>query len=134
MGTKYQIKKGNNLGIIGLKIPKKIQNGVYPFFNSLKKAELISSFIWTLKFYDNITLFEQIIYDKKKTNLIGEFIFEDGPSNYENDNYNYNKKLYKVNTKTNKDSINWELFAIFNHLMKMKIIQKYIFQEIKTQK
>ena len=66
MGTKYQNKKGNNLGIIGLKIPKKIQNGVYPFFNSFKTAELITSFVWTLKFYDNITLSQQIIYDEKK--------------------------------------------------------------------
>ena len=110
LGTKYQNKKGNNLGIVGLKIPKKIQNGVYPFFNSLKIAELITSFVWTLKFYDNITLSEQIIYDEKKNNIIGEFIFGDEPSNYENDNYNYNKKgFHKVNTISTKDSINWEL-------------------------
>ena len=62
-----------------------------------------------MKFNDNITLFDKIIYDEKKNNLIGEFIFGDEPSNYENDNYYYNKKLYKVNTITNKDSINWEL-------------------------
>jgi len=110
LGTKYQNKKDNNLGIIGLKIPKKIQNGVYPFFNSFKTAELITSFVWTLKFYDNITLSQQIIYDEKKSNIIGEFIFGDEPSNYENDKYNYNKKgFYKVNTISTKDSINWEL-------------------------
>ena len=115
LGTKFKNKKNNNLGVIGLHIPKKIQKGVYPFFNSLKEAELINSFVWTLKFYDNISLFDQVTYSKEKNILIGEFIFGDEPYNYENDIYNYNKKgYYKVNTLSTKDEINWEL--LFNKI------------------
>ena len=115
LGTKFKNKKNNNLGIIGLHIPKKIQKGVYPFFNSLKEAQLINSFVWTLKFYDNISLFDQVTYNEEKNILIGEFIFGDEPCNYENDTYNYNEKgYYKVNTLSTKDEINWEL--LFNNI------------------
>ena len=110
LGTNFMVKKNNKIGIIGLNIPKKIQKGVYPFLNSFKEAELINSFVWTLKFFDNVSLFDQVTYREEKGNIIGEFIFGDEPSNYENDIYNYNKKGYiKVNTLSTKISINWEL-------------------------
>ena len=71
LGTQfpYRISK---LGIIGLRIPNLIQDGVFPFFHSLKDAELLNSLIWTLKFYDNMSLFDQVTYDKNKKNTIME--------------------------------------------------------------
>ena len=119
LGTKYINKKYNDIGLIGLHIPKKPQKGVYPFLTSLKASELIDSFVWTLKFYnDNISLFDQVTYNEERGNIIGEFIFGDEPSNYENDIYNYNKKGYnKVNTLSSKESINWELYFSNIYLM-----------------
>ena len=91
-------------------IPKKVQNGVYHFFNSTKEAGLIKSYIWTLKFFNNISLYDQITYQENKNYIIGEFIFGDEPSNYENDIYNYNKKgYYKVNGLSSTDSMDWAL-------------------------
>ena len=110
LGTKYIAKKYNNIGIIGLHIPIKVQHGVHHFFNSTKEAGLIKSYVWTLKFFNNISLFDQITYQENKDNIVGEFIFGDEPSNYENDIYNYNKKgYYKVNGLSTTDSIDWEL-------------------------
>ena len=47
LGTKYTIQN-NIFGIIGLTIPKRVQFGVYPFFQSLKNAGFISSYTWTI--------------------------------------------------------------------------------------
>ena len=110
LGTNYVHKKYNDIGIIGLHIPIKVQSGVHHFFNSTKEAGLIKSYIWTLKFFNNISLFDQLTYQEDKDNIVGEFIFGDEPSNYENDIYNYNKKgYYKVNGLSTTDSIDWEL-------------------------
>ena len=110
LATKYIAKKYNNIGIIGLHIPIKVQHGVHHFFNSTKEAGMIKSYVWTLKFFNNISLFDQITYQENKDNIVGEFIFGDEPSNYENDIYNYNKKgYYKVNGLSTTDSIDWEL-------------------------
>ena len=43
-GTRIPTKEKDNFGLLGLRIPKKVQFGVYPFFHSLKSAELINSF------------------------------------------------------------------------------------------
>ena len=60
-GTRIPIREKDNYGLLGLRIPQKVQYGVYPFFHSLKNAELINTFIWTLNYFNNISLFEQII-------------------------------------------------------------------------
>jgi len=109
LGTKFENTKLNNLGIIGLLIPKRVQYGVYPFFTSLKTAKLINSSIWTLKFFDNVNLIDQITYNEGKFNIIGEFIFGDEPSKYENDSKKYNSsEYYKINPLADNDIIYWE--------------------------
>ena len=110
VGTRFQTQKNNNLGVIGLRIPNLVQNYIYPFFESLKSAELVNSFVWTLKFFDNISLFDQITYNENKNNIIGEFIFGDEPSNYENVEYKYNEKdFFKISPLTTKGYIDWDL-------------------------
>ena len=107
IGTDFPYKK-HKLGIIGLSIPYLIQDGVFPFLHSLKNAKLISSFSWTLKFFQNISLHDLITYNKEKDNIIGEFIFGDEPSNYENDSINYNEKgYYKINPLPSKTIKYW---------------------------
>ena len=94
---------------IGLLIPKRVQYGVYPFFTSLKNSKFLNSSIWTLKFFDNISLIDQITYNEGKDNLIGEFIFGDEPSKYEKDRKKYNSsEYYKINPLSNNDIIYWE--------------------------
>ena len=96
-GTRIPTKEKDNYGLLGLRIPQKVQYGVYPFFHSLKNAELINTFIWTLKYFNNISLFEQITYDRNKDNIIGEFIFGNKPSNYEQDKNKYDQnEFYEV--------------------------------------
>ena len=110
LGTKFQSKKNNNLGVIGLRIPNLVQNEIYPFFESLKSAQLITSFVWTLKFFDNISLVDQLTYNEGKDNIIGEFIFGDEPSRYENDKLKYNEsEFYKISPLTTKGYIDWDL-------------------------
>ena len=91
-------REKDNYGLLGLRIPQKVQYGVYPFFHSLKTAGLISSYFWTLKYFDNISLFEQITYNKNTDNIIGEFIFGDKPSNYEQDKNKYDQNEYYETT------------------------------------
>ena len=108
--TEYQANKKNKFGILGLRIPKKVQFGVYPFFFSLKQAGIINSYTWTLKYFDNISLIEQFIYNEKKDNIIGEFIFGDEPCNYENDKNKYNEKEFRqVTPLSTKDTIYWDI-------------------------
>ena len=110
LGTKYNNLKYNNLGIIGLHIPNFVQYNIYPFFKSLKFAGLINSFIWTLKFFDNISLINQISYNEENDNIIGEFIFGAEPSKYENDKYKYNEtNYYKINPIKAKENIDWDI-------------------------
>ena len=109
LGTKYNNLKYNNLGIIGLRIPNFVQYGIYPFFKSLKTAGLINSFVWTLKFFDNISLINQIVYNEKNNN-IGEFIFGSSPSKYEEDKYKYNEtNFYKINPLKTEDNLDWDI-------------------------
>ena len=109
LGTKYMNKKNNNIGSVGLHIPRSGKRDVFTFFESLKKSEMINSFVWTLKYFDNISLYDQIIFNEEKNNIIGEFIFGDEPCNYEDDIYKYNKKgYYTINPLSTKDTIDWE--------------------------
>ena len=129
LGTKY----GNNnniLGIVGLLIPKRVQFGVSPFFQSLRNAGFIKSYTWTLKFFDNVSLADTILYNKNKSNIIGEFIFGDEPHNYENDRYKYNVTEYlKVSPISTGDTLYWDLeFNSIYLTKKEKDRKKYIFK------
>ena len=111
LGTKYKNKK-NILGIIGLMIPKKFQYNAYSFFDSLRIGGFINSCSWTLKYFDNISLVDTIIYDSKnnKKNIIGEFIFGDEPHNYEKDKEKYNKtEFYKVSPLPFDGDLYWDI-------------------------
>ena len=120
LATKFQDYKLNNLGVIGLLIPERIQYGVYPFFESLKKSKLVNSSIWTLKFFENISLIDQINFNEKNDIIIGEFIFGDEPSKYENDSKKYNaSEYYKITPLKGKDTIYWE-FEFTNIYLKFK--------------
>ena len=110
LGTKYQIDKNENMGIIGLSISKRGHSGVYPFFQSLKKEEIINSSIWTIKYNKNLNLFDLIYYNKQKDNIIGEFIFGDEPHNYESDKNKYNQKnYYIIPALSDKGTIYWDI-------------------------
>ena len=109
LSKKYIFLKKNNLGIIGLHIPRNIKHGVYPFFNSLKEAGIINSYSWTLKYSDDKSLYDLVTYNKEKDNIIGEFIIGDDPSNYEDDKFKYNEKeFYKITPLSTKEDIDWE--------------------------
>ena len=110
LGTKFE-NINKNLGIIGLRIPKRVQFGVYPFFQSLRNAGFISSYSWTLKYFDNISLIDTIVYNKNKNNIIGEFIFGDEPHNYEDDKVIYNVNEYsKVSPLSSSDGfLYWDI-------------------------
>ena len=98
------------MGIIGLSISKRGHSGVYPFFQSLKKEEIINSSIWTIKYNKNLNLFDLIYYNKQKDNIIGKFIFGDEPHNYESDKNKYNKKNYYITPAlSNKGTIYWDI-------------------------
>ena len=108
LATKFPFNKKNILGILGLNIPRFVKIGVYPFFRSLKEAELINSYTWTLKYFDNISLFDQITFNKNKDNIIGEFIFGDDPNNYENNKNKYNdKEFFKVSPLSSAEAVYW---------------------------
>ena len=85
-------------GIIGLSIPNNIEPDIYPFMTSLKKAKIINSFTWTLKYFNNISLLDTIYSNENNNKIIGEFIFGNEPHNYEKDKSKYNKsQLIKIN-------------------------------------
>lgn len=77
-----------DIGNIGLLIPTKLENGVYPFMDSLKKAGFIKSSIWTLKFSNKISMLDILFNNEKWSKIIGELIIGDAPHNYEK-----NKKI-----------------------------------------
>ncbi len=111
LGTKYK-NKNKILGIIGLMIPKKIQYNVYSFFDSLRIGGFINSCSWSLKYFDNISLFDTIVYDSKNNNknIIGEFIFGDEPHNYEKDKEKYNKtEFYKISPFPYDGDLYWDI-------------------------
>ena len=131
LGTEFQGRK-QKLGIIGLSIPYLIQDGVFPFLQSLKYSKLISSFSWTLKFFQNISLYDLVTYDNTKDNIIGEFIFGDEPSNYENDSYKYNANgYYKINPLPSKGIRYWKFnFSnIYISLKEGENISKIYYQD-----
>lgn len=107
LGTAFP-SNNQKLGIIGLRIPYEVQPGVFPFMHSLKSEDLINTFVWTLKFYDNMSLYDQVTYNKDQDNYIGDFIFGDEPSNYENDSKKYNEKeYYRINPSPSKEAMAW---------------------------
>ena len=76
---------GGDYGSIGLILPYKSRTGIYTFFQTLNSNKVISSYTWTFKYFNNISLIDMI----NGNNAIGEFIFGDEPHNYEK-----NKDLY----------------------------------------
>ena len=123
LGTKHEYKD-NILGIIGLRIPKRVQFGVYPFFRSLKNAGFINAYTWTLKFFDNISLIDTIVYNKDKSNIIGEFIFGDEPHNYEieKDKYNISEYIKVSPIPFESGFIYWDIEFNSIFLLKRKLI------------
>ena len=56
-----------------------------------------------------MSLIDQITYNEGGGNIIGEFIFGDEPSKYENDGKKYNaSEYYKIAPLKSKDYIFWE--------------------------
>ena len=106
-----KIKKENNLSNIGLLIPKRVQDNVYPFFTSLKRAGLINSYTWTLKYFTNISILDTIFNYERENKSIGEFIIGDEPHNYEKNKNIYNEKQYKkINPLWYEDDMYWDLY------------------------
>jgi hypothetical protein len=102
-------RKDNNMSNIGLLIPGKSQKGIYPFFTSLKNAGIITSYTWTLKYYNNISILDNIYKNENK--VIGEFIIGDKPHNYESNKKIYNENDYvTVNPVWDFDYIYWDLY------------------------
>ena len=110
LGTKYE-NENNILGIIGLLIPQNFHYGVDPFFRSLRSGGFINAYSWTLKFFDNVSLIDTIVYNKNKNNIIGEFIFGDEPHNYETekDKYNITEYLRVSPLSSSVGSIYWDI-------------------------
>ena len=103
-------QKDNNLSNIGLMIPNRIQDGIYPFFTSLKKAGLINSYSWTLKYFNNISLYDTIYGFPKENKIIGEFIIGDDPHNYEENKTIYNENEFiKINAMPMGYSLFWDM-------------------------
>ena len=93
-------KNEYNLSNLGLLIPNPIKDDdFYSLFASLKKAGLINSFTWTIKYFSNISLLDSIYGYGKSNNAIGELIIGDEPHNYEPNKRIYNESEYiKINT------------------------------------
>jgi len=94
-------------GLIGLAIPKNVEQEIYPFFNSLKEGKVITSFTWSLKYFNNISLLDTLYGNGENNKIIGEFIFGNEPHYYEEDKRRYNKsQLIKVNPISTYD-LSW---------------------------
>ena len=119
-----EIKKNNILGNIGLLIPDSKTNKKnkyeFSFFSALKKSNLINSYSWTIKFYNNINIIDTIYTYAKEGKSIGEFIIGEEPHKYELDKKVYDEtKLIKVNALYDFNGIFWDVF--FNDIyMKTK--------------
>ena len=112
-------------GILGLLIPNNIQDGLYPFFNSLKKGKIINSFTWSLKYFNNISLLNTISANKNNNKIIGEFIFGNDPHYYEEDKSRYNKsQLIKINPLSSYD-LSWDI-RFDNIYLSLKLNQNNI--------
>ena len=104
-------KTDNDLPNIGLLIPKNPEEGVYPFFTSLKRAGVINSYTWTLKYFNNISILDSIYNYEKEKKPIGEFIIGDEPHNYENNKSIYNESEYiKTNALTFGGRLYWDFY------------------------
>ena len=100
----------NNIGNIGLLIPYTFQTDVYPFFNSLKKANIINSYTFTLKYFSNISLIDTIYNYQKQNKPIGEFIIGDEPHNYEKNKNVYNENEYiKIRALYQFNGLFWDI-------------------------
>ena len=101
--------KENDLGNIGLLIPRIGQNNVYPFFDSLKKAEVINSYSFTLKYFNNISILDSIYNYANLGEPIGQFIIGDEPHNYESNKNVYNEdEFIKVNALNDFSGLHWD--------------------------
>ena len=103
--------KSNELGCLGLLIPTKLQSEVYSFSRSLIQGGFIQSFIWTLKFNNNLNILDMIYIEEEENDIIGELIIGDDPHNYEENKIIYNESLYlKSNAIWSENEINWDIF------------------------
>lgn len=103
-------KSDNELGNIGLLIPRNIKNDVWPFFDSLNKAEYINSYIWTLKFEHKLSILDIILANNEDRKVIGEFIIGDEPHNYEKNQTIYNKeKFIEIDALWSEHDLNWDI-------------------------
>ena len=104
-------KSDTDLGNIGLLIPTKTQNDVWPFFDSLNKAEYINnSYIWTLKFDHKLSILDILFTKDEDKKVIGEFIIGDAPHNYERNQTIYNKeKFIEIDALWSEHDLNWDI-------------------------
>ena len=103
-------KSDYELGNIGLLIPRKIQNDVWPFLDSLNKAEYINSYIWTLKFDQKLSILDIIFTIDEDKKVIGEFIIGDEPHNYERNKTIYDKQHFiEIDALWSEHDLNWDI-------------------------
>ena len=104
----YSVSDDNSLGALGLKIPHNFPEGLTSFLDNLKNKNIISSQVWTLKYYySNKKLLESIndIY-----NPIGELIIGGDPHEYEEDKSKYSINEYNyLDAPTRSGKFYWDL-------------------------
>lgn len=128
--------KDNDLGNIGLLIPFVFQTDVKPFFQSLKNAGIINSYIFTLKYFSNISLADTLYNYGIQNKPIGQFIIGDDPHNYESDKNLYNESVYnKVGAMYQIDGLHWDInftsiYSYFNNNNSKTMIPDKTFAEI----
>ena len=110
-----EINKINNIGNIGLLIPHSIKKSIYSFFLSLKKAGIINSYSFTLKYYSDISILDTLYNYGKGGKNIGEFIIGDEPHNYEMDKTIYNEsEIINIMALNDFDGVYWDIY--FNNV------------------
>ena len=103
-------KAENNIGNIGLLIPSIFQTDVFPFFTSLKKANIINSYTFTFKYFSSLSLIDTIYNYQKQNKPIGAFIIGDEPHNYESNKNVYNENEYiKIGAIYQFDGLYWDI-------------------------